>query len=355
VKGSIPAKFYIAVIFGLVLLSCGKKEKKTVEVRGGNRQMIVRVDGYIVKTEALSENVELPGTIIANEATEIHPEIPGRLTHLNAREGLYVGRGAVIARLYDGDLQAQLNKLQVQLKIAEQKQKRLEELQKIGGISKQDYDLSVLEVSNIRSDIAIVHADLSKTVVRAPFAGKLGLKNISPGAYVTPATIITTIQQTSQLKLDFTVPEKYTDKIKTGQIVNFTYAGSKKKYAARVLATESSVSETTRSLVVRSLVINKDDELMPGTFAKVILNFEPDPDAMMIPTQAVLPQARGKKVILFNNGVAKFTDVVTGVRDSSRVQVTEGLKPGDTVVVTGLLTVRPDAKIQINKIVNSEQ
>ena len=94
---------------------------------------------------------------------------------------------------------------------------------------------------------------------------------------------------------------------------------------------------------------------MPGSFAKVVLNFEPDPDAMMVPTQAILPQAKGKKVILYNNGIAKFIDVVTGVRDSARVQVTEGLKPGDTIVVTGLLSVRPESKIQINRIVNTER
>lgn len=351
-KGLHKDRFYLISTIIVILISCGKKEKKTeVQVRGPNRQMTVKVDGYVVKTEAISENVEVPGTIIANEATEIHPEISGRVTYLSVTEGNFVNKGRVLARLYDGDLQAQLQKLRVQLRIAEQKQARLDQLQKIGGISKQDYDLSVLEVSNIRSDIAIVQADLSKTVVRSPFSGRLGLKNISQGAYITPATIITTIQQTSQLKLDFTVPEKYTDQVKTGQIVNFTYSGSQKRYAARILATESSVSEATRSLVVRAMVINKDAELLPGAFAKVILDFEPDPNAIMVPTQAILPQARGKKVILYNNGVAKFTDVTTGIRDSSRVQVLQGLKPGDTILVTGLLSVRPEAKIQINRIV----
>ncbi|HQW44511.1 MAG TPA: efflux RND transporter periplasmic adaptor subunit, partial [Chitinophagaceae bacterium] len=102
----------------------------------------------------------------------------------------------------------------------------------------------------------------------------------------------------------------------------------------------------------RAAVIGKIEDLLPGAFAKVQLSFDPDPNALLIPSQAVLPQARGKKVILYKGGTAIFADVTTGVRDSSKVQIIDGLKPGDTVVVTGLLSVRPEAKIQIGKIVN---
>ena len=166
--------------------------------------------------------------------------------------------------------------------------------------------------------------------------------------------MIAIISQTDQLKLDFTVPEKYTDQIKIGQIVDFSFEGSQKRFGAKVTATESSVAENTRSLSVRASVMGKDPSLIPGTFAKVELRFDPDPNAILIPTQAVLPQARGKKVIVYDNGVAKFKDVTTGSRDSARIQITEGLKPGDTIVVTGLLSVRPESKIQIARIVNTD-
>ena len=346
------------VIIAVILLfftACSKKEKKTVASQpagAANRQMPVRVDGYIVRTQAISEIVEVPGTIIANEATEIHPEISGRIVYLNVKEGAYVPKGTVLARLYSGDLQAQLNKLQVQQQIAEQKTARLEQLVKIGGISQQDYELGKLEVNNIKSDIEILRANISRTVVRSPFAGKLGLKNISPGAYVTPSDIIATIQQTSQLKLDFTVPEKYSGQIKPGQLVTFSYQGAKKKFLAKVIALESSVTEATRTIMVRSIIQEKDATLIPGGFAKVILNFEPDPNALMVPSQAILPQAKGKKVILYNGGKVKFQDVTTGIRDSSNVQVTSGLKAGDTIVITGLMSARPDGKIQLARIVN---
>ncbi len=123
---------------------------------------------------------------------------------------------------------------------------------------------------------------------------------------------------------------------------------------AKVIATESNITENTRSLTVRAAVIGKDAGLLPGSFAKVQLSFDPDPNALLVPSQAVLPQARGKKIILYKGGTAIFAEITTGVRDSSRVQVLDGISAGDTVVVTGLLSVRPEAKIQIGKIVNEQ-
>lgn len=312
----------------------------------------MRVDAYIVKTESFQENVEVPGTVVANEVAEIHPEVSGRIVQLNVVEGKYVSKGALLAKLYDGDLRAQLNKLQVQLALAKKTEERQAQLLKIQGISQQDYDISLLQVNSLNADIGILQTSISKTVVRAPFSGKIGLQKVSPGSYVTPASVIATISQTDQLKLDFSVPEKYTGQIRTGQLVSFTIEGSKKQLQAKVVATESNVMETTRTLTVRAAITTKDEALIAGAFAKVQLSFEPDPNTILIPTQAVLPQARGKKVILYKGGTAVFADVVTGVRDSARVQITEGLKAGDTVVVTGLLSVRPEAKIQIGKIVN---
>jgi membrane fusion protein (multidrug efflux system) len=306
-----------------------------------------------VQTKTLSESIEISGTIVADQSTEIHPEISGRIITLNVREGAQVGKGAVIAKLYDADLQAQRRKLEVQLKMAQQTEDRYSQLQKIGGISKQDYDVTALQVSNIRADLSIIQTEIAKTVVRAPFSGKLGLKEVSTGAYVTPASVITTIQKTTGLRIDFNVPEKYTSLIKKGQYVNFTVEGSERSYTAIVAATESAIAEATRSLTIRALVKGVETDLVPGGFAKVKLSFAPNEAALMIPTQAIIPQARGKKVYVYKNGQAEFVDVVTGVRDSASVQITEGLVKGDTVIVTGLLALKPETKVSIKRIVNT--
>lgn len=335
-------------------MSCSSKRKKevTVQQKTGSQRPPARVDAFIVQTETISESIEVPGSIVANESTEIHPEISGRVITLNVREGAIVGKGSVIAKLYDADLQAQKRKILVQLQQAQQTEKRYEELEKIGGISKQDYDVTALQVSNLRADLDIINTSIAKTVIRAPFTGKLGFKGVSTGAYVTPASIITTIQKTTGLRLDFNVPEKYTGQIKKGQYVNFTVEGNSRNYTATVMATESGIQESTRSLTIRALVRGEETGLIPGGFAKVKLSFEPDTNALLIPTQAVIPQARGKKVYLYNNGEAKFVDVVTGVRDSSNVQIISGLNQGDTVIVTGLLGLKPDAKVTIKQIIN---
>ncbi len=345
----------ITAVLALSLVSCGKKKEKIQPPKTGPvKAPPLRVDGYIVRPQPFQENIEVPGTIVANEVTEIHPETSGRIVQLNVVEGRIVGKGALLAKLYDGDLRAQLNKLQIQLELAKKTEERQAQLLKIQGISQQDYDISLLQVNSLRADIGILETSIAKTVVRAPFSGKIGLNKVSPGAYVTPASVIATISQTDQLKLDFTIPEKYTGQIKIGQTVSFTIEGAKSPFTAKVAATESNLMENTRSLTVRASISGKDPALIPGAFAKVIMSFDPDPNAILIPTQAVLPQARGKKAILYKGGKAVFADITTGIRDSARVQILDGLHPGDTVVITGLLSVRPEAKIVIGKIVNGQ-
>lgn len=346
---------YVLSLCLWLLWSCGSKEKKIQAPGGpGAKMPPIRVDGYLVLYQPFQENIEVPGSIVANETTEIHPEVSGRIVQLNVREGMMVGKGAVLAKLYDGDLQAQLKKVQVQLALAEKTEERQAQLLKIQGISQQDYDISLLQVNNLRADIGILQTSIAKTVVRAPFSGKIGLNKVSPGAYVSPASVIATISQTDQLKLDFSIPEKYTGQIKTGQLVTFSIEGANQPFGAKVMATEASVMENTRTLTVRATVMGRDPALLPGAFAKVQLSFDPDPNTILIPTQAVLPQARGKKVVLYKGGTAIFADVTTGLRDSARIQITDGLKEGDTIVVTGLLSIRPEAKIQIGKMVNEK-
>jgi len=343
-------------ILNLVLISCGEKKNTTTTTTGpgpgpGGQQQTLQVDAMIATTKPLSADIEVPGTILPNETTEIHPEVPGRVVQLNVREGSFVGKGALLAKLYDGDLQAQLRKLEVQLKIAEQTEDRQSQLLKIQGISQQEYDLSLLQVNNLKADIDIVREAVRKTEIRAPFNGKLGLKNISQGAFVTSATIVTTISQVSQLKLQFNVPEKYGSLLRNGQTVNFTIDGSTKTFPANVMASEVQMDENTRSLAIRALVKNLDPVLIPGVFAKVKIVLGRNEDAIMIPTIVVQPLGRQKLVYLYKGGKSVPANITTGVRDSSNVQVLTGLKIGDTVITTGLLFLRPNGDVKLKKLV----
>ena len=339
----------IATAIALTAISC-KDEKKQAAPQAGRQQGPMTVVGYVVKTGAVSEPLQLPGTLLPMEETEIHTEVNGRVVSHAINEGAYVTQGALLVKLFDGDLQAQRKKLQVQLQIAEKTEERNKELLKISGISQQDYDLSFLQVSNIKADIDLLKTNIAKTEIRAPFSGRIGFRNISTGAYITPATVITNIRQLNQMKLQFSVPEKYTSKISNGQTISFSVEGNRKKYLAKVYASEATVSETSRGMNVRCIVQQSDASLVSGAFAKVEMDFAKNSSAILVPSQAILPQARGKKLILYRDGIAKFVDVQTGIRDSANIEITSGVMPGDTIITTGLLGLKPDAKVKLSKV-----
>ena len=360
-------KFLIVSFSLLLLVACGGKDKKDIaqsKQAGPAKPPPLPVEGMITTFKELSSDIEIPGSLLANESTEIHPEVSGRLILLNIKEGAVVGKGTLLAKLYDGDLQAriksldvQLKKSEIQLKIAQQSEDRSAKLLKIQGISQQDYDLTLLQVNNIMADMGIIQAqigeiraNMTKLNVYAPYSGKLGLKNVSPGAFVTPATIITTISQVSQLKLQFNVPEKYGAIIKKGQLVDFTIDGSQKNFTAAVLATEDAITEDTRSLTVRALVKGNDPDLIPGAFARVKIVLGKNENALMIPNNSIVPQGRKKIIYVFKNNKAVSTEITTGVRDSTNIQVLTGLNKGDTVITTGLLFLKPNSDVKITKV-----
>jgi membrane fusion protein (multidrug efflux system) len=353
---------FAAVI--IILNACDSSDKKNTtpqsQQAGPAKQPPLPVEAMIVSEKELSTDIEIPGSLMAYESTEIHPETSGRLVLLNIKEGAMVAKGTLLAKLYDGDLQArikslsvQLNKSEIQLKIAQQTEERSAKLLKIQGISQQDYDMTLLQVNNIMADMGIIQAqmgeiraNMTKLNIYAPYSGKLGLKNISPGAFVTPSTIITTISEVNQLKLQFSVPEKYGATIKKDQLVDFTIDGSQKNFSASVLATEDAIEENTRSLTVRALVKGNDKELFPGAFARIKIVLGKNEKALMIPNSSIVPQGRKKLIFLAKNNIAISTEITTGVRDSTNIQVLTGLNKGDTVITSGLLFLKPNADIK---------
>jgi membrane fusion protein (multidrug efflux system) len=342
----------VLVVVALIVttISCRQKSNAgDTPARLADRGTL-QAEAFVVRTKKLNENIEVPGTLMPFETTEIRPEISGRIVELNIPEGRLVQKGTLLVKLFDGDLQARLKKLEVQLSIAEKTVERQKALLAISGISQQEYDLSQLESNNLNADIELVKVDIGKTRITAPYTGKIGLKNISLGAYVTPTNILTTISQVNDLKLEFTVPEKYSENMNRGREVIFGINGMEKDFHATIMATETGIEANTRTLKVRALVKGRHDELVSGGFAKVSLELGNADDLLVIPTQAIIPQARDKKVIVFRNGQPNFKTVTTGIRDSTFVQILDGLNAGDTIITTGLLAIRPDSKISITKV-----
>lgn len=335
----------------IMATSCNSKRNEgQPSQRGGRQGGPIAVEGFVVEPHSVSENVEVPGTLMPAEETRIRAETSGRVVKLNIQEGSIVKKGTTLVKLFDQDLQAQLKKLQVQLQIAQKTVERQKDLLDIKGISQQDFDLAALTVDNLKADIEAIRISIAKTEILAPYDGELGLRNVSLGSYLAPSDIITTLRDVERLKLEFSVPEKYAKSINKGYKVRFRVDGGVEDHAAAVIATEGQVDQTTRTLKIRALVNEKSKELVPGVFARVSLQLGQDMEALMIPTQAVIPQARNKQVIVLRRDSGVFTIVETGIRDSAFVQVLSGLVRGDTVITTGLMAIRPSVKVKVTQV-----
>ncbi len=340
-------------IFPIIfIIACGGNNKKE-DAPISQKPKVSQADAYIVTPQILAQDIEVPGNILAYEEVEIHPEISGKVTGVYFREGSTVGQGSLLLKIDDADLQAQLKKLQLQLKTAQQTAERYRALLKINGVSQQEYDLNVLSVNTIHADINIIRTNIAKTSLRAPFSGKLGMSTLAKGAYISPQTPITTLRKVSQLKVEFTVPEKYSSKMKLGSLIHFTVENNPTNYLAKISATENNIAQETRSLTVKALVQKADANLIAGGFAKVQIPLGENDAALMVPSQAIIPQARDKKIMIVRNGVAFMETVTTGTRDSAMIEITTGIKAGDTVLITGLLSTKPGSKVKLNKIIKN--
>ena len=339
----------IVLLVITVLYSCNSSNK---DKKGTKKQdnLVSFLEGYIVKPVVLDQTISVSGTLKPFDETVLMPEVVGRVVKINLPEGKFVKEGTLLVKLFDGELQAQLHKSQTQLQLAEQTEKRQNELVKVNGISQTDFDQTVLQVVSIKNDIEVLKVMIRKTEVLAPYDGVIGLKNISIGAQVTPSTALATIRAVSQLKLDFSVPEKYSREVKSGSKVKFTVQGDETKYEATVMATEEGIDFTTRNLKARAVVNVNKAFLVPGAFANVELRLRENKNALMVPTQSIIPQERNKKLILSKDGKATFVTVKTGVRQASLVEVLNGIEAGDTVVTTGILFIKPGVGLKFAKV-----
>jgi len=342
-------KFSVALALLLALFACEEK-KDAKKPQDASKNGPVSVEAIVIKATTVSESIEVAGNILPFELTEIRPEISGRVIQLNFKEGSTVAKDVLLVKLFDEDLQAQLKKLKVQLQIAEKTEERQRELLKISGISQQDYDLSLLQVNNIKADIELTMVNIGKTEIHAPYAGRMGLRNISLGAYITPANILTTLSQVNMKKISFSIPEKYSNDIRPGMSVVFGIEGKEGQYKATILASETVIESETRNLKILATINDGNNNLAPGSFAKVGLTLGSNNAAVMVPSQCIVPTARTKQLLLYRNGTPEFVSVTTGLRNAENVQITSGLQPGDTVITTGLLFIRKDSKVKLTKV-----
>lgn len=315
-----------------------------------NKPSSAAITAFIVKTEKLENSIYASGTVLANEEVELKPEIAGKIVQLNIKEDAPVSKGQLLVKINDAEYQAQLKKLKVECDLAETELTRAKELLKINGISQQDADVSENKVKSLKADMDYQQSLIAKTEIRAPFDGWVGLKNVSEGAYVTTTTVIANIQQINPLKLDFSVSERYFDQVKKGDKVVFTIDGIRKNLNGEVFAIEPKIDLATRTLKIRAICPNNQGTIFPGAFAHVQLALGDIDNAMMIPTEAIIPDMQGKKIFRLKDGKADYARVETGLRTEAKIQVTDGLSVGDTIVTTGIMQLKPGMAVKITDL-----
>ena len=313
----------------------------------GDKKPPLSVTAIVVSSKDFSNAISLSGSIEANENVEIRSEVSGIVEKISFSEGTNVSKGQVLLKVNDIELRAQLSQAITKQKLASENERRAKLLLQKEAISQEEYEIASAEFRSLKAQTQLIQAQIAKTTIRAPFSGKIGLRNISPGTYVTPTTIITKLVSSSQVKISFSIPEKYASEIENNAAILFTIPNNPQKFTAKIYAIEPEIDIATRTLKIRALADNSNGKLLPGTFATIELSLKNIKDAIVIPTEAVVPIQDGKVVYIANNGKAKEVKIETLARTSKDVVVTSGIKSGDTILTSGVMSLKDEADIKV--------
>jgi membrane fusion protein, multidrug efflux system len=330
---------------------------KRIKGKGINPELIrqgqqrLNAVGFVILPIHLSELIRQSGTLKPDEEVDLSFETSGKIVGINFTEGTRVKKGDLLAKINDRPLQAQREKLEAQLKMAEAKEFRQRSLLDKDAISQESYDQVQTDVQSLKADINLIIARISETELRAPFDGIIGLRDLSEGSFVTSSTKIVRLTKISPLKMEFAISQKYASEIKIGYPITFTIEGFSKTFNASVYAIEPKIDIETRTIVLRAMYQNKNEELKPGVYASITLELSNVDNAIAIPTEALIPEMEGEKVFIYRNGKAQSVKVNTGLRTESRIQITSGLKFGDTVITSGIMQLRQNLPVVLDTVI----
>ncbi len=323
-----------------------KADSNTGKDNGG-KPKAMRLSGIVAQLETFDNNLSLSGSIEANERVEIRSEVSGLVESINFQEGGNVSKGQLLFKVNDTELRAQLSQVNTKESLASENERRAKLLLQKEAISQEEYDVARAEYASTQAQSQLIKAQIAKTAVRAPFSGRIGLRSISIGSYITPPILVATLVNIGRLKITFSIPEKYVNELNPNSTILFTVTGSNKKYTAKIYAIEPTVEIATRTLQVRAITDNKDGKLLPGTFANVELPLNVIKNAIAVPTQAVIPVQNGKKIFISDMGKAKEIMVETATRTDASLLIISGLKAGDTVITTGVMSLKNNTPVKI--------
>jgi len=345
------------LIYALLIIGLGgfiayrvvsNKSKNDESKKFGDKDRPTTVTGIVVKTSTFDNDLSLSGSIEANEQIEIHSEVSGIVEGIYFSEGTYVNKGQVLFKVNDIELRAQLRQAQTKEGLAAENERRAKLLLQKEAISQEEFDVANADYASMKAQTQLIKAQIAKTSVKAPFSGKIGLRSISPGTYITPTVLVAKLVNTGKLKITFSIPEKYASQVNSNANIDFSVSGSDKIYTAKIYAIEPEIEVATRTLKIRAIADNVDGKLFPGTFADVKLPLNIIKDAIVVPSEAIVPVQDGKKVYIANMGKAKEVMVDATTRTDASILILSGLKAGDTLITSGVMSLKNEAPIKVN-------
>jgi membrane fusion protein, multidrug efflux system len=351
----------IVVILGIVLypkleplFKTSKETSPGMPARAGGMQgggQALMASGYLIIPTSMSELIYSTGSLLPDEEVDLSFETSGKVIGIYFNEGTRVKKGQLLSKINDRPLQAQLLKLQAQLKLSKEREFRQRQLLERDAISQESYDQASTEMQSLEADIQLIEARISETELRAPFDGIVGLRMISEGAFATTQTKIVRLVKISPLKIEFSFPERYAGEVKPGYPITFVIDGYQNSFKASVYAVEPKVDIDTRTITARALYANTNEELKPGRFVSVRALLSQIENAVSVPTQAIIPEMSGEKVFVYKGGKAQEVKVSLGLRTASHVQIHSGLNFGDTLLTTAILQLRHGMPVQLDTLV----
>ncbi|GLS26761.1 MexH family multidrug efflux RND transporter periplasmic adaptor subunit [Marinibactrum halimedae] len=317
------------------------------QFKGNSKPTLVTTERIVI--ERYQDKTEALGTLIANEAVDITVNVTETISAIEFEDGAHVQRGDVLVRLTSAEEDAALLEAQTTAREAEQQLRRLIPLVKSGTATQSALDEQQRNYDAAKARLIAAQSRLQDFVIRAPFSGTIGLRNISVGALVQPGDVITTLTDSRQVKLDFNVPEVMLGDLSVGlPVIAHSRAYRETQFSGKVMSIDNQIDPVTRSLTVRAILPNEDRRLKPGMLMTLTI-FHSEREAIFVSEESIIPQGYDNFVY-----VAKETDtgwiaekrkVELGVRRHGSVEVVNGLIPGESVVSHGTIKVAPGGAI----------
>jgi len=328
-----------------IIVSCGD----TVKDKPGGSNNGLQVEAYIVTPQPFNNDVVTTAELLASEDVELMAPLSGQVLEIYFKEGEDVEKGDPIIRLDDRNWRAQMLGVEAELDAAQKDYERKKSLIEVEGSSQEEVDNAFSSVEILKSQLQQLQVNIDLANVKAPFSGQIGMRNFSKGAFLKEGEIITTLTGLKHLKVDFTLAQEYQKNINIGKQVLVIVDNDTLK--ADIYAINPLIDKQSRTIQVRALLKqNPRKIIMPGTYAEILVTTNFIENALLVPTQAVVPEINVQTVYLYKGGKAVRKVIKMGIRTAEKVQILDGIVEGDTVLTTGLLQVKEGMKLQLQSV-----